>query len=70
MLIPVKCFTCGKVIADKYYKYKSEVVSRKQAVGIDPEKIQYLSEENNQKSKKSRKNELTSKSIWEKVEEQ
>ena len=43
MLIPVKCFTCGKVIADKYYKYKSEVVSRKQAVGIDPEKIQYLS---------------------------
>ena len=50
MLIPVKCFTCGKVIADKYYKYKSEVVSRKQAVGIDPEKIQYLSEENNQKS--------------------
>tara|TARA_B100000902_G_scaffold365654_1_gene386786 strand:- start:5133 stop:5366 length:234 start_codon:yes stop_codon:yes gene_type:complete len=25
MIIPVKCFTCGKVLADKYRYYKEEV---------------------------------------------
>jgi DNA-directed RNA polymerase subunit N (RpoN/RPB10) len=25
MIIPVKCFTCGKVLADKYRYYKQEV---------------------------------------------
>ena len=26
MIIPVKCFTCGKVLADKYRYYKQEVI--------------------------------------------
>ena len=25
MIIPVRCFTCGKVVADKYDKFKREV---------------------------------------------
>ena len=25
MIIPIKCFTCGKVIADKYLYYKKEL---------------------------------------------
>ena len=25
MIIPVRCFTCGKVLADKYEFYKREV---------------------------------------------
>ena len=29
MIIPVKCFTCGKVIADKYRAYVTEVRARK-----------------------------------------
>lgn len=30
MIIPVKCFTCGKVLADKYRYYQREVRKRKQ----------------------------------------
>lgn len=26
MIIPVKCFTCGKVLADKYRFYQQEVI--------------------------------------------
>lgn len=26
MIIPVKCFTCGKVLADKYRYYQQEVI--------------------------------------------
>lgn len=29
MTIPIKCFTCGKVLADKYRYYNSEVRKRK-----------------------------------------
>ncbi len=25
MIVPVRCFTCGKVIADKYEQFKREV---------------------------------------------
>ncbi len=34
MLIPVRCFTCGNLIADKYGDYQNKVKS-----GEDPEKI-------------------------------
>lgn len=30
MLIPVRCFTCGKLIADKYTDYKERVKSGEQ----------------------------------------
>ena len=42
MLIPVKCFTCGKVIGDKYNYYISEISKRKGY--IKEEEIQYLDE--------------------------
>ena len=29
MIIPVKCFTCGKVLGDKYRYYVSEVIKKK-----------------------------------------
>lgn len=31
MMIPVRCFTCGNVIGDKYTKFMEEISS-----GIDP----------------------------------
>jgi len=42
MLIPVKCFTCGKVIGDKYNYYLREVIKRKEEAGGIPQEIQYL----------------------------
>ena len=37
MIIPVKCFTCGKVLADKYRYYKEEVnkANSNNEVGVD-----------------------------------
>lgn len=34
MIIPVKCFTCGGVLADKYLFYVREVNKRKKEKGI------------------------------------
>ena len=42
MLIPVKCFTCGKVIGNKYNYFLKEVVKRKEQAGGIPQEIQYL----------------------------
>jgi DNA-directed RNA polymerase subunit N (RpoN/RPB10) len=44
MIIPVKCFTCGKVLADKYRWYQEKVSAKKNK---DPE---YFSETNTQKT--------------------
>ena len=42
MIIPVKCFTCGKVLANKYRFYQCEVKKRKINKKIDVEKVRYL----------------------------
>lgn len=42
MIIPVKCFTCGNVIGDKYRYFKQETIRRKMEKNIEPEKIFYL----------------------------
>jgi DNA-directed RNA polymerase subunit N (RpoN/RPB10) len=42
MLIPVKCFTCGTVIGDKYLYYQEQVIEIKMERQINPEVIQYL----------------------------
>mgnify|MGYP003324343896 CR=1 FL=1 len=42
MLIPVKCFTCGKVIANKYRYYQREVNKRKISKSLEIDKIIYL----------------------------
>lgn len=44
MIIPVKCFTCGMVIGDKYRYYLSEVQRRKKEKSINSEDILYLTE--------------------------
>lgn len=42
MLIPVKCVTCGKVIANKYMIYLEEVKQRKTSKNMDQDSIEYL----------------------------
>jgi len=55
MIIPIKCFTCGMVIADKYRFYVEEVRKRKLAkrgndTSIDIDKVVYLTKEFNEKT--------------------
>lgn len=44
MIIPIKCFTCGTVLADKYRYYCEEVRKRKETLKI-VEKVIYLTAE-------------------------
>ena len=46
MIIPVKCFTCGKVLADKYRFYCQEVIKKKMANDQQTERVVYLTKEN------------------------
>jgi len=48
MIIPVKCFTCGKVLADKYRYYLTEVL--KEDMNQGKESINYLTEKNKNKT--------------------
>jgi DNA-directed RNA polymerase subunit N (RpoN/RPB10) len=50
MIIPVKCFTCGAVIADKYRYYLEEVRKRKLAKDMDVDKVVYLTKEFSEKT--------------------
>jgi DNA-directed RNA polymerase subunit N (RpoN/RPB10) len=50
MIIPVKCFTCGMVLADKYRFYQEEVRKRKLAKSMDVEKVIYLTKEFHEKT--------------------
>lgn len=45
MIIPIKCFTCGKVLADKYRYYQEEVRKLKVTKNLDNSKIEYLTKE-------------------------
>ena len=45
MIIPVKCFTCGNVLANKYEYYLAEVRRLKMSRGMDTEKVIYLTNE-------------------------
>tara|TARA_B100000963_G_C22624159_1_gene671466 strand:+ start:2180 stop:2413 length:234 start_codon:yes stop_codon:yes gene_type:complete len=45
MIIPVKCFTCGKVLGDKYRFYLTETKKKKISKSLEIDKIIYLSEE-------------------------
>ncbi len=45
MIIPVKCFTCGKVLADKYRYYLAEVRKIKLSRNLDVDKVIYLTAE-------------------------
>ena len=55
MIIPIKCFTCGMVIADKYRFYVEEVRKKKLAKGfnkdsINFDKVIYLTKEFHEKT--------------------
>lgn len=46
MIIPVKCFTCGKVLANKYLFYVKEVRKRKVGKGEEVEGVVYVTRDN------------------------
>lgn len=46
MIIPIKCFTCGKVLADKYRFYEKEVRKIKMNEKLEINKVMYLTDEN------------------------
>jgi DNA-directed RNA polymerase subunit N (RpoN/RPB10) len=50
MIIPVKCFTCGGVLADKYRYFLAEVRKRKLQNGVHVEKVIYLTPSNIKKT--------------------
>ena len=50
MIIPVKCFTCGKVLADKYLYYQTKVRELKLTNSMDVNKVIYLTQENIKKT--------------------
>jgi len=55
MIIPIKCFTCGMVIADKYRFYVEEVRKKKFAkkandASINIDKVVYLTKEFHEKT--------------------
>lgn len=50
MIIPVKCFTCGNVLADKYRYYQTEVRRIKTSKGLSTEKVVYLTKTNVEKT--------------------
>jgi len=51
MIIPIKCVTCGMVIADKYRYYQEEVRKRKLGRGIDDvDKVVYLTKDFREKT--------------------
>jgi len=45
MIIPIKCFTCGKVLADKYRYFQEKVASKKKSKDTE-----YFSETNTTKT--------------------
>ena len=50
MIIPIKCFSCGKVLANKYLFYLNEVKKQKIASGVDLEDVVYLTKSNTKKT--------------------
>jgi DNA-directed RNA polymerase I, II, and III subunit RPABC5 len=54
MIIPVKCFTCGNVLANKYRYYVEEVRKRKLADkkidNVEVDQVLYLTKEYNEKT--------------------
>jgi DNA-directed RNA polymerase subunit N len=51
MIIPIKCFTCGTVLADKYEYYCQEVRKQKQVQqNVQVDKVVYLTKANSEKT--------------------
>lgn len=50
MIIPVKCFTCGFVLADKYRYFQDQTRKIKMRDGIQVDKVVYLTKTNKEKT--------------------
>lgn len=50
MLIPIKCFTCGMVLGDKYRFYLKEVRKMKGGDEINIDNVTYLTSNNTEKT--------------------
>ena len=50
MIIPIKCFTCGCVLADKYRYFKEQVCKIKMRDGKPADKVEYLTNTNTEKT--------------------
>ncbi len=50
MIIPIKCFTCGKVLANKYNYYLIKVREIKVKENLDGESVIYLTKKNTEKT--------------------
>jgi len=50
MIIPVKCFTCGCVLADKFRYFQDEVRQIKIQKGLQIDKVVYLTKEHMDKT--------------------
>ena len=45
MIIPIKCFSCGNVLADKYRYYQGEVSRIKIMKNMDTDKVMYVTKD-------------------------
>jgi DNA-directed RNA polymerase I, II, and III subunit RPABC5 len=50
MIIPIRCYTCSKVLADLYRYYLEQVRKRKLAEGLNVDKVIYLTNDNFEKT--------------------
>tara|TARA_B100000795_G_C22803695_1_gene443403 strand:- start:1118 stop:1351 length:234 start_codon:yes stop_codon:yes gene_type:complete len=50
MIIPVKCFTCGKVLANKYLYFEMKVRETKMKKGLSEDEVIYLTVDNIKKT--------------------
>ena len=50
MLIPIKCFTCGNVLANKYNYFIKKVKENKDSLNYNQNNVVYLTMENTKKT--------------------
>lgn len=50
MIIPIKCFTCGGVLADKYLYYQKMVRKKRLEDNVEANKVLYLTKNNMNKT--------------------
>jgi len=50
MIIPIKCFTCGNILANKYRYYLEQVKAIKISEEKDVNRVVYLTKENMEKT--------------------
>jgi DNA-directed RNA polymerase I, II, and III subunit RPABC5 len=50
MIIPIRCFTCGMVLADKYRFYLAESRKKKLEKGLKVDRVVYLTKDHMEKT--------------------